>query len=74
MDEKSFTPADAGAVHQAMIEAEAQAAERKERMPNSAKALEKQAGRLEVVRDKIVERLPAEERTAYPRRAKPEPP
>ena len=74
MDNEPFTPADAGAVHQAMIEAEAQAAERKERMPNSAKALEKQAGRLAAVRDKIVERLPAEERTPYPKRAKPAPP
>lgn len=61
-----FTPIDAHAVHAAMIEAKHQAGERRERMPTSAEALDRHAADLKNVRDKILDRLPAEIRRAYP--------
>lgn len=62
---EEFTIADAHAVHTAMIEALHRASERKERMPTSAKAIEGQAAALKACRDKIVERLPLEQRKNY---------
>ena len=63
-----FNVVDANAVDHAMLEARAKAEERREKMPTSAAAIEEQARILEVVRDKIVERLPEEQRHPYLRR------
>src|SRR4051812_32164635 len=63
-----FTPIDAVAVHQAMIEAEAQAKERRSG-PSSEAALRKQADQLRITRNKILDELPPEfhsHRRAYP--------
>jgi len=66
-----FQPKDAHAVHHAMLEARAHAAERREKMPSFAKALETQATDLENVSDKILKRLPAAQRRAYPKTSEP---
>jgi hypothetical protein len=68
---EDFDRTDAHAVHRAMIEAEHQAAERKETMPSSASALLTHAAQLRAVREKILDRLPDEVRNAYPRRVRP---
>jgi hypothetical protein len=61
-----FTRTDAHAVHRAMIEAQRQAEERREAMPSSASALLAHAAELHAVREKILDRLPAEVRRSYP--------
>ena len=66
-----FTRIDAHAVHRAMIEAEHQAEERKERMPSSASALLTHAAELYAAREKILDRLPPEERRTYPPKKRP---
>lgn len=63
---EDFTGMDAHAVHQAMIEAQFQAEERKERMPTSAKALHSLALALKIVRNKILARLPSSVAESYP--------
>ena len=65
---EEFTGIDAHAVHRAMIEAEHQAEERKDRMPSSAGALLLHARELYAVREKILDRLPPEVRRSYPPR------
>ena len=64
MDE--FTRLDAHAVNRAMIEAQHQADERKNKMPSSANALRMHAQELHAVREKILDRLPPEVRATYP--------
>lgn len=66
MDE--FTRTDAWVVNQAALNAKHEAEERKEKMPSSAEALQRQADQLEIVRDKIVDRLPSEHRAPYLKR------
>lgn len=68
MPEEPFTPADAEAVHSAARQYKAGGEARKEKMPSSAEALRRHAERLEIVRDKILERLPPEQRARYPKR------
>ena len=64
-----FSGMDAHSVHRAMIEAEHQAREREDKMPTSASALLTLAAQLYAVREKILDRLPPEERRIYPRGA-----
>lgn len=66
MDE--FTRIDACAVNQAALNAKHEAEERKEKMPSSAEALQRHAELLDIVKDKIVERLPPEQRAPYLRK------
>jgi hypothetical protein len=63
---EEFTRIDAHAVHSAMLNAEAEAKERQEKMPSSASALFRHATELYTVREKILDRLPKEVRNAYP--------
>lgn len=65
MAETPFTLTDAHAAHRAMLEAENQAKEREEKMPSSAKAMHGHAAQLRILRDKILERLPEEQRRSY---------
>jgi hypothetical protein len=58
MPESPFEPMDVHAVHRAMIEAEHQARERKERMPSSSEAFRGHAAQLRIVLEKLLERLP----------------
>lgn len=67
-----FSAIDAQAVHHAMVTARHEASERRERMPSSADALERQADELLIVRNKILGRLSAEVRLAYPDYANPD--
>jgi hypothetical protein len=72
---EDFTPVDAGVVHQAMTEAQAQAAERRSGSSSEA-ALRQQAEQLKIVRDKILDRLAPEfhhHRAAYPHYSPPDP-
>ncbi len=66
---EDFARIDAHAVHGAMIEAEHQAKERQDTMPSSAEALANHAKELYAVREKILDRLPAEVRLTYPPKA-----
>jgi hypothetical protein len=63
---EDFTRTDAHAVRRAMMNAEAEAKERKDKMPSSASALLRHAAELYTVREKILDRLPKEVRNAYP--------
>lgn len=65
--ENEFDLNDAVAVHHAMLEAVAQAVERRVKMPSSSDALTTQAQRLRVVRNKIIERLSESDRANFPR-------
>lgn len=65
---ENFTRTDAHAIDRAMIEAEEKAEERRDKMPSSAEAISRHAKELEVVREKILDRLPEEVRLTYPRR------
>jgi hypothetical protein len=65
---EDFTVTDAWAVHPAARNAEHEAQERREMMPSSAEALQRHADLLEIVKDKIVQRLPPEHRAPYLRR------
>ena len=65
---EEFTRTDAHAVHHALLNAEALAREREEKMPSSASALLAHAAELYAVREKILDRLPEEIRRTYPPR------
>lgn len=61
-----FDAGDAEAVHAAARQWKAIADARREKMPSSSKAMEEKAARLEIVRDKILDRLPEQDRRSYP--------
>jgi hypothetical protein len=65
VSETPFDRVDLNAVHHAMLTAEHEAAERREKMPSSAEAFRAHAAQLRIVREKLLERLP-EERRNYP--------
>jgi hypothetical protein len=65
VQEPLFTLADAHAAHRAMIEAEHQAREREEKMPSSAKTIAGHAAELRILRDKILDLLPEQQRRNY---------
>lgn len=64
-----FNRTDVDAVHRAMIDADARAEERREKMPSSSEAIKRHAKDLEDVREKILDRLPPEVRQTYPKRS-----
>ena len=63
---EDFTRTDAHAVDRAMVTAEAMAKEQQEKRSSSAAALGRHARELYAVREKILDRLPAEVRLTYP--------
>ncbi len=63
---EDFTETDVWVVHHPMVSAEAKAKQRREKVPSSAEALERIAAELYAVREKILDRLPAEVRLTYP--------
>jgi hypothetical protein len=65
---EEFDQRDAHAVHRAAQEAKHQAKECEATRPTSASVLLRHAAELEVVRDKILDRLPDHVRGSYPRR------
>jgi hypothetical protein len=64
-DEPPFDGLDLHAVNHAMLNMEAEAKSREERMPSSAEAMRRFAARLRIVREKLLNRLP-DERKNYP--------